>query len=55
MIVPELGRYATVVLSSYAVTLGLLALLIGWTFGRGARVKAALAEIEARHGSARHG
>lgn len=49
---PDLGKYATVVLSSYAVTLGLLALLVGLTFWRAARVKAALHEIEARQGRA---
>lgn len=53
--IPELGKYAGVVLSSYAVSLGLLALLIGWTFWRAARVKAALAAIEARQGGATHG
>lgn len=45
---PDLGKYASTVLTSYAVTLGLLALVIGLTLWRGARVKAALAEAEAR-------
>lgn len=47
---PELGKYAATVLSSYGVTLALLGLLVGLTFWRGARVKAALREIEARQG-----
>lgn len=47
---PELGKYATVVLSSYAVSLGFLAVLVGLTLWRAARVKAALREIEARQG-----
>lgn len=45
---PDLGKYAGVVLSSYAVTLGLLAVLVGLTFWRSARVKAALRAAEAR-------
>lgn len=44
----DLGKYAFVVLSSYGVTLTLLAALIGLTFWRSARIKTALAEIEAR-------
>lgn len=47
---PDLGKYATAVLGSYAVSLALLAALVGYTLWRGARVKAALREIEARQG-----
>jgi len=47
---PDLGKYAGVVLGSYAVSLGLLAGLVLWSLWRGARVKASLREIEARQG-----
>jgi heme exporter protein D len=47
---PDLGKYATVVLGSYGVTIALLVLLVGWTLWKGARVKTALREIEARQG-----
>jgi len=52
---PELGKYAVAVLSSYGVTLALLAGLVGLTFWRAARVKAALREIEARQGKGSDG
>ncbi len=45
---PDLGKYATEVLGSYAVTLGLLAALIGMTLWRGARIKRQLRQIEER-------
>lgn len=47
---PDLGKYAGVVLGSYAVSLGLLAVLVGFSLWQGRRVKAALREIEARQG-----
>lgn len=47
---PDLGKYAGVVLGSYAVSIGLLLALVGWSLWRGARVKAALREIEGRQG-----
>lgn len=47
---PDLGKYAGVVLGSYGVTIVLLVTLVGWTLWKGARVKAALREIEARQG-----
>lgn len=47
---PDLGKYAAVVLGSYGVTIALLVALVGWTLWKGARVKAALREIEARQG-----
>jgi len=52
---PELGKYAGVVLGSYAVSIGLLVALVGWTLWRGARVKAALRDIEARQGQGQGG
>lgn len=45
---PDLGKYAFAVLGSYAIGLGLIAVLIGLTLWRGARVRAALREVEAR-------
>ncbi|MBL3553323.1 heme exporter protein CcmD [Rhodovulum sulfidophilum] len=46
--IPDLGKYAFAVLSSYAVTMGLIAVLIAVSLWRGARVRRQLAEIEAR-------
>ncbi|MBL3563010.1 heme exporter protein CcmD [Rhodovulum sulfidophilum] len=46
--IPDLGKYAVAVLSSYAVTMGLIAVLIAVSLWRGARVRRQLAEIEAR-------
>ncbi|MEM9787443.1 MAG: heme exporter protein CcmD [Pseudomonadota bacterium] len=43
---PDLGEYASEVLSAYAVTLTLLAILIWLSWRRYARVKAALEEVE---------
>ncbi|MFA5539929.1 MAG: heme exporter protein CcmD [Gemmobacter sp.] len=45
---PDLGRYSSEVTASYIVSLGLLALLIALTLWRGARVRRALEEMEAR-------
>lgn len=45
---PELGKYAGAVLSSYALSLALLALIVGVSLWQGARMKRALAEAEAR-------
>lgn len=47
---PDLGKYAFSVLSAYGATLGLLAVLIGLTLWRGAKVRRALEEQEARAG-----
>lgn len=47
---PELGKYAVAVLSSYAVTVGLLAVLVAVSLWRGARVRALLREVEERQG-----
>ncbi|KPQ06448.1 MAG: ABC-type heme export system membrane stabilizing component CcmD [Rhodobacteraceae bacterium HLUCCA12] len=47
---PDLGRYAVEVTLAYAVSLALLATLVGWVWLRGRRVRRALADIEARAG-----
>ncbi len=44
---PDLGRYAFAVLASYAVTFALVGALIAITLHRAARVRRALAEVEA--------
>ncbi|NEX44844.1 heme exporter protein CcmD [Pseudotabrizicola algicola] len=49
---PDLGRYAVAVLSSYGATLALLAALLALTVWRGRRVKRQLAEVEARQARA---
>lgn len=45
---PDLGSYAVSVLASYAVTLVLLALLVGLSLWRFRRLRAALARLERR-------
>jgi heme exporter protein D len=45
---PELGKYAVAVLSSYGASLALLAGIVGLTVWQSARVRAALARAEAR-------
>ena len=47
---PELGKYAGAVLGSYAMTALLIAVLVGLSLWQAARVKRALAEVEARQG-----
>ena len=47
---PDLGKYAGAVLGSYALTALLLAGLVALSLWRSARVKRALAEVEARQG-----
>ena len=47
---PDLGKFATAVLGSYAATAVLIALLLGVSLWQAARVKRALAEVEARQG-----
>jgi heme exporter protein D len=44
----DLGKYAVPVLASYAATVLLLAVLVGVTLWRGARMRRALAQAEAR-------
>jgi heme exporter protein D len=45
---PELGKYALVVISAYGTSLVLLFSLIGWSIWQSKRVKAALAASEKR-------
>jgi heme exporter protein D len=45
---PDLGKYAFAVLSSYAVTLGAVAALVLWSIMRDRRVRRTLAALEAR-------
>jgi heme exporter protein D len=45
---PDLGKYAVEVLGSYAATMVLIAGLVALSFWQRARVKRALAEVEAR-------
>jgi heme exporter protein D len=45
---PDLGQYAVYVLSSYAVTLGLLAVLIIGSVWQARRVRARLEAVENR-------
>ena len=45
---PDLGKYAAAVLSSYAVAVGLIAVLIVLSVMRSRRVRAQLDEVEAR-------
>lgn len=45
---PDLARYAGTVIGAYAVAVGMLALLVGLTWERSARVRRRLAEVEAR-------
>ena len=46
--IPELGKYAGAVLSSYAASVLLIGGLVGLSLWRSARVKRALKEIEDR-------
>ena len=45
---PELGKYAFAVLGSYAVTAVMIGTLVAVSLWQSARMKRALAEIEAR-------
>ncbi len=45
---PDLGKYSEAVLWSYAASLVLIAALVALSLWRGAKVKRALAEVEAR-------
>jgi heme exporter protein CcmD len=47
----DLGKYAVAVISAYASGLGLIALLVGWTWVQSLRAKRRLAEMEQeKHG-----
>jgi len=48
---PELGKYAGAVLGSYAASIALIVVLVGWSLWRAAKVRRALAEVEARAGA----
>lgn len=48
--IPDLGKYAVTVLSSYGVTLVLLAGLVALSWARHQRVRRALQQAEARTG-----
>jgi heme exporter protein D len=43
---PDLGKYADAVLSSYAVSLALLALIVWLSLRRSKRIKSDLEEVE---------
>mgnify|MGYP003767926155 CR=1 FL=1 len=45
---PDLGKYATAVAASYVATIAIIVVMLGWTLWRGALVKRALQEVEAR-------
>lgn len=45
---PDLGKYAEAVIWSYVASIAMIAGLIIWSLWRGARIKRALAEVEAR-------
>jgi heme exporter protein D len=49
--IPELGKYAFEVLSSYAASILLIAGLVALSIWQGRRVKRDLAEVEARQGN----
>jgi len=46
--IPDLGKYAVAVLSSYGVSLALIALIVWASLRRSARVRRALEEMEKR-------
>lgn len=46
--IPELGKYAGAVLSSYAISLGLIVLLVAVSVIRARKVKRALDQVEQR-------
>jgi heme exporter protein D len=47
---PDLGKYAVAVLSSYGASLALIAALVGLTLWQGGRIKRQLDEVERRQG-----
>lgn len=47
---PDLGKYAVAVMGSYGASLALLAAIVVLSLWQGARVRRALAEVEARDG-----
>lgn len=53
--IPDLGSYAGTVLSAYGATILLLGGLVLMSWRRSARVKRALADVEARARERQHG
>ena len=51
--IPDLGKYATEVLAAYGVSIALLVLIIVLSVRRYRKVRAELAEVEARRERAR--
>ncbi len=49
--IPELGKYAGAVLSSYGLSIGLILLLVAASVRRSWRVKAELEDVEMRRKS----
>jgi len=49
--IPDLGKYAEAVLSSYGITLALIGALIALSLWRSARVRRQLDEVESRRKS----
>ncbi len=45
---PDLGKYAVAVARSYAATVVIIVAVVAWTLWRGAVVKRALRDVEAR-------
>ena len=45
---PDLGKYADAVLSAYATSILLLAVLVALTLWRGRRIRAEMARVEER-------
>lgn len=48
--IPELGKYAFAVLTSYGVAIALIVALVALSLWRGAKVRRALYEVEDRQG-----
>lgn len=46
----ELGKYVAAVIGSYAISIALIAALVALSIWKSARVKRALADVEARAG-----
>ena len=45
---PDLGKYAVAVAGSYVATVAIIVAVVAWTLWRGAAVKRALRDVEAR-------
>lgn len=48
--IPDLGKYASAVLTSYGVAIALIVALVALSLWRGAKVRRALREVENRQG-----